>query len=312
MARYRLRFLLQEFDLPRGITIIGRSLDCHLTIEDPLVSRQHARIVIDDEGGSVEDMGSRNGVRVDGVTDPGRHPAGRRDDACASGRRTSSSAASTPAARRTRRRPGSFASAPTAACRTRARLPSCPNCEATEQTDEDTLTAVGPSEGSTRRTRGACSCWSRHSSVPSRSGAFRTPSASSGGPRLRSKRWWPPGVRSTHLPWPRSPPAPPRRPSPRTTRRGRSGCSTSTGGPTRVPPAEVVERLAEVRDASTARWCSEPSLRCWSTSEAARDGLPSGASRPSCGSSRCGACSRRGPPKSRVSRRARATAHASR
>lgn len=68
MARYRLRFLLQEFDLPRGATIIGRSLDCHLTIEDPLVSRQHARIVIDDAGAFVEDMGSRNGVRVDGVS----------------------------------------------------------------------------------------------------------------------------------------------------------------------------------------------------------------------------------------------------
>ena len=67
MARYRLRFLLQEFDLPRGKTVIGRSLDCNLTIEDPLVSRQHASILLDDEGGSVEDMGSRNGVRVNGV-----------------------------------------------------------------------------------------------------------------------------------------------------------------------------------------------------------------------------------------------------
>ena len=68
MARYRLRFLLQEFDLPRGVTLIGRSLDCHVTIEDPLVSRQHARIVIDDAGATVEDLGSRNGVKVNGVT----------------------------------------------------------------------------------------------------------------------------------------------------------------------------------------------------------------------------------------------------
>ena len=52
MARYRLRFLLQEFDLPRGTTLIGRSSECQVTIEDPLVSRQHARILIDgDEAG---------------------------------------------------------------------------------------------------------------------------------------------------------------------------------------------------------------------------------------------------------------------
>ena len=66
-TRYRLRFLLQEFDLPKGETIIGRSADCHVTIEDPLVSRQHARVIIDGEAATFEDMGSRNGVRVNGV-----------------------------------------------------------------------------------------------------------------------------------------------------------------------------------------------------------------------------------------------------
>jgi hypothetical protein len=66
-TRYRLRFLLQEFDLPKGETIIGRSADCHVTIEDPLVSRQHAKIHIDGELATFEDLGSRNGVRVNGV-----------------------------------------------------------------------------------------------------------------------------------------------------------------------------------------------------------------------------------------------------
>jgi FHA domain len=66
-VRYRLRFLLQEFDLPTGSTIVGRSLDCHLSIEDPLVSRAHARITIDEEGARVEDLRSRNGVRVNGL-----------------------------------------------------------------------------------------------------------------------------------------------------------------------------------------------------------------------------------------------------
>lgn len=72
MSRYRLRFLLQEIDLPRGETVIGRSPECHVTIEDPLVSRQHARIVVDDAGATVEDLGSRNGVRVNAVPVRGR------------------------------------------------------------------------------------------------------------------------------------------------------------------------------------------------------------------------------------------------
>lgn len=66
MKRYRLRFLLQEIDLVRAATIIGRSPECHVTIEDPLVSRQHARIVLDEEGALCEDLGSRNGVKLNG------------------------------------------------------------------------------------------------------------------------------------------------------------------------------------------------------------------------------------------------------
>ncbi len=66
LSRYRLRFLLQEIDVHRGVTFIGRSPDCQVTIEDPLVSRQHARVVIDDSGARIEDLKSRNGVRVNG------------------------------------------------------------------------------------------------------------------------------------------------------------------------------------------------------------------------------------------------------
>ncbi len=146
MARYRLRFLLQEFDLPRGITIIGRSLDCHLTIEDPLVSRQHARIVIDDAGAYVEDMGSRNGVRVDGATIRGptqlidgmRIRIGTQDFLFCNVEIPGKAATKTTGVLRL-----------CASCRMPypREAPSCPNCEATEQTDEDTLTGVGPSEG---------------------------------------------------------------------------------------------------------------------------------------------------------------------
>ena len=48
------------------MVLLGRSPECQITIEDPLVSRQHARIRIEGDEAQVEDLGSRNGVRVNG------------------------------------------------------------------------------------------------------------------------------------------------------------------------------------------------------------------------------------------------------
>lgn len=73
LPRFRLRFLLQEIDLPQGDTVIGRSATCQVTIEDPLVSREHARIRISGERATIEDLGSRNGVQVGGGTIRGVH-----------------------------------------------------------------------------------------------------------------------------------------------------------------------------------------------------------------------------------------------
>jgi hypothetical protein len=148
VARFRLRFLLQEFDLPRGITVIGRSLDCNLTIEDPLVSRQHASILLDDEGASVEDMGSRNGVRVNGVQIRGPTPL-RDGDRVRIGTQDFVFCRVDPA--------GKAHSKTTGVLRlcAKCRLPypremvSCPNCEATEQTDEETLSGSFGSENQT-------------------------------------------------------------------------------------------------------------------------------------------------------------------
>lgn len=66
MARYRLRLLLQEFDLPPGETLLGRSPECHVTIDDPLVSREHAKIVVGGDKALLKDLGSRNGLKVNG------------------------------------------------------------------------------------------------------------------------------------------------------------------------------------------------------------------------------------------------------
>jgi hypothetical protein len=71
--RFRLRFLLQEFELGPGETYIGRSSDCHITLFDPLISRKHARIQVLGNQAILEDLGSRNGCRVNGAPLRGRH-----------------------------------------------------------------------------------------------------------------------------------------------------------------------------------------------------------------------------------------------
>ncbi|MCP4674984.1 MAG: FHA domain-containing protein [Deltaproteobacteria bacterium] len=64
--KFRLKLLFQEFDLTPGGFSIGRSPSCNLTLEDPLVSRQHARISIFDNHATIDDLGSRNGTLVNG------------------------------------------------------------------------------------------------------------------------------------------------------------------------------------------------------------------------------------------------------
>jgi hypothetical protein len=66
-TNYRLRFSLQEIELCEGDTIIGRSEECDVTIFDPSVSRRHARVRIADGRVILEDLGSRNGCRVNGT-----------------------------------------------------------------------------------------------------------------------------------------------------------------------------------------------------------------------------------------------------
>lgn len=66
VARFRLKFLLQEFDLRGPEVVIGRSPQCQVTLEDPLVSREHAKIVVEEERAVIHDLGSRNGVTVNG------------------------------------------------------------------------------------------------------------------------------------------------------------------------------------------------------------------------------------------------------
>jgi DNA-binding winged helix-turn-helix (wHTH) protein len=53
--------------LGAGINVVGRDRDADVRIDDPSVSRRHARIVVDGDGVALEDLASKNGTRVGGV-----------------------------------------------------------------------------------------------------------------------------------------------------------------------------------------------------------------------------------------------------
>lgn len=69
---YALRFISGkyqggEFPLPRsGEIVIGRSSELDMVLVEDMVSRRHAKITIDDDHITVEDLGSTNGTFVNG------------------------------------------------------------------------------------------------------------------------------------------------------------------------------------------------------------------------------------------------------
>jgi FHA domain len=64
---FRLRYLAHDLELPVGEFVVGRSTECQLSLDDPLVSRRHAVLRVRRDGVSVQDLGSRNGVVVNGA-----------------------------------------------------------------------------------------------------------------------------------------------------------------------------------------------------------------------------------------------------
>ncbi len=53
--------------LHAGEQFVGRSPECSILIDDPSLSRKHARIVVDGDSVSIEDLGSKNRTFVDGT-----------------------------------------------------------------------------------------------------------------------------------------------------------------------------------------------------------------------------------------------------
>ena len=67
------RLIYQDGDTPQshtfatGEVVIGRSPECNVVLKDFGISRQHARIVVDEDGARIVDLKSKNGTQVNGV-----------------------------------------------------------------------------------------------------------------------------------------------------------------------------------------------------------------------------------------------------
>ncbi len=143
MSRCRLRFLLHEFDLSLGVTTIGREADCHVTLDDPLVSRRHARIIKGTDRVVIEDMKSRNGVFVNGTAVRGLVALRHGDRVRVGAQEFVFTDQALEAASSIHRSTGDLSYC--AGCRMPypRQLHFCPACAETEQVDEDTLSGCG-------------------------------------------------------------------------------------------------------------------------------------------------------------------------
>jgi pSer/pThr/pTyr-binding forkhead associated (FHA) protein len=54
----------QNIELRRGTLVVGRSSSCHLVLEDSMVSRRHAELLVFEDSVTVKDLGSINGLYV--------------------------------------------------------------------------------------------------------------------------------------------------------------------------------------------------------------------------------------------------------
>ncbi|MEZ4226458.1 MAG: FHA domain-containing protein [Polyangiaceae bacterium] len=63
----RVRWRRQELLLTDGTYLMGRDNSCHILLEDPRISRRHARITVEGSLVFIEDLGSMNGILVNGT-----------------------------------------------------------------------------------------------------------------------------------------------------------------------------------------------------------------------------------------------------
>ena len=77
--KHVLRYKHHDIELSEGKFVIGRAASCQLSLDDPLVSRHHAQLTVENEQVAVEDLGSRNGVKVNGELIKGRYTVQDKD-----------------------------------------------------------------------------------------------------------------------------------------------------------------------------------------------------------------------------------------
>ncbi len=65
-SSYALEHAGKRYPLPFGETVIGRGDEADIVLDGPLISRRHARVTVTEAAVFVEDLGSVNGVAVDG------------------------------------------------------------------------------------------------------------------------------------------------------------------------------------------------------------------------------------------------------
>ncbi len=121
--------------------VIGRSPECQITIEDPLVSRQHARIRLLDNTALIMDLGSRNGVRVNGELIRGDTPL-KHNDRVRLGTQDLVFLVVDTSPERMSRATGFMLHCAGCGRPFPGEAPSCPHCGA--RVDDDTNTARGP------------------------------------------------------------------------------------------------------------------------------------------------------------------------
>ena len=66
-SRGILRIEGMNFLLKEGANLVGRGRECHVIIRSRSVSRVHARVVVEQGGVTIEDLGSLNGTQVNGT-----------------------------------------------------------------------------------------------------------------------------------------------------------------------------------------------------------------------------------------------------
>ena len=66
MSTFLLKMSDMRFPLRLGETLLGRSPYCSIVLSDARCSREHAAIRVTAAGPTIQDLGSRNGTRVNG------------------------------------------------------------------------------------------------------------------------------------------------------------------------------------------------------------------------------------------------------